>query len=376
MLRDFTAGQIALALLGIGALIAWHELGHYLVARLAGMRVLRYSIGFGPKLFGFSRRGIDYQVALLPFGGFVQIFGMTPLEPGAREDPRSFVNASRGARAAVLLAGPGFNYLLAFALFFLFHVAWPGVLAKVTSVTPSSAAEAAGLVNGDLITQVGGRNLRTFAQLEERLFASDERGERENADRDAPGQISLQVARADAHGTSREVSLPLSLDARAKEPGTRSAVATPARSLDELGLGVALHELERQPLAALAKSLDLCIRNSTATLDALARLITGDPEVSASGPIGIVGQLKESAKRSAPDFVWLLAVLSVTLGLMNLLPLPSLDGIKVLVLAVEGIARRDVNPLLQLWVNALGLLVLLVLMAVLSVGDVRALFAG
>src|SRR3954471_9454208 len=98
MLHGMGPLHIALAILGIGALIAWHELGHYVVARLLGMRVLKYSIGFGPKIWGFTHKEIDYQLAGLPLGGFVQIKGMTPLEEGAVGDPKSFIMRPRWAR--------------------------------------------------------------------------------------------------------------------------------------------------------------------------------------------------------------------------------------------------------------------------------------
>lgn len=347
LLRDFTAAQIALAVLGIGLLIAWHELGHYLVARLTGMRVVRYSLGLGPKLVSFRQGGIQYQLAAVPFGGFVQIAGMTPFEQGAREDPRSFINAPRWARIAVLLAGPGFNYLLAFALFLSFHLGWPGVVGRVTAVTPESPAARAGLRVGDLVHQVDGKSSRTARQLEERLMAG--------------GKIEVRLVR-EAEGGVEEQRLEL-------EAGARP-------SLTGLGLTLSMTDIERHPLEALSRSLDACWRNTVGTLAAIARLIEGDPEVSASGPLAIVVELKERAKRSAPDFVWLLAVLSVSLGLFNLLPVPALDGIKVLFLTVEAAARRELSPVLQLWINGVGFLALIVLMGVLTVGELKDLLSG
>src|SRR5690606_37518066 len=113
------------AIAGVAFLIAWHELGHYVAARLLGMRVLKYSIGFGPKIIGFRHADIDYQVGALPLGGYVQILGMTHLEEGAKDDPRSFINRPRWARWLVLAAGPGFNYILAAGLFFAYGWFWP-----------------------------------------------------------------------------------------------------------------------------------------------------------------------------------------------------------------------------------------------------------
>src|SRR5438552_186806 len=94
--------QILLALLALSLLIAWHEFGHYLVARLTGMRVLQFSIGFGPKIIGFTRNGIEYRLGLLPIGGYVQIAGMSDLEEGATDDPKAFINRPSWAKICTI----------------------------------------------------------------------------------------------------------------------------------------------------------------------------------------------------------------------------------------------------------------------------------
>src|SRR5688572_10284637 len=175
MLRDMSFLQIVLAVLGIGMLIAWHELGHYAVARALGMRVLKYSIGFGPKLFGFKKGEIEYQVAALPLGGFVQIKGMSALEEGADEDPRSFINRPRWARFLVLGAGPGFNDIMAAVLAFVYLWAWPSptptTTLEITEVTPDSSALAAGLLVGDLIVTVDGTEVASSGEFKQRIVA-------------------------------------------------------------------------------------------------------------------------------------------------------------------------------------------------------------
>lgn len=169
MLKDMTTLQIVLAILGISALIAWHELGHFLTALLFKMRVVRYSLGIGPKLIGFKRGEIQYQLSWLPFGGFVQIFGMTPFEPGAIEDPRSFLNAPRWQRILVFAAGPGFNYGLAAVLFFIFFYFFPGGSVHIADVVEGSAAEEAGLLPGDAVYAAGGKSLRSDADFVNRI---------------------------------------------------------------------------------------------------------------------------------------------------------------------------------------------------------------
>src|SRR5688572_6022326 len=171
-----SALQILLAILGVGFLIAWHEFGHYIVARLLGMRVLRYSIGFGPKLWGFVKNDIEYRLSALPLGGYVQIKGMSVLEEGAEEDPKSFINRPRWARWLVLAAGPGFNYGLAFVLFVIVFSAWPSPVEtpaiEVTNVVDASPAHAASLQTGDFVIAVNGAPIEDTKAFTESINAS------------------------------------------------------------------------------------------------------------------------------------------------------------------------------------------------------------
>ena len=349
MFQTFSSGQIVLALLGIGLLIAWHELGHYWVARLCGMRVLKYSLGFGPKLISKEHNGITYQISLLPFGGYVQIKGMSPLEPGALEDPRSFIYASKAARIGVLLAGPAFNYLLALVLFFGFFTLWPALYGRVVEVSPHTPAAEAGIQADDIVVQINGRNLRTQKQLQEEWLAHEE--------------IEMRLVR----GANEAAQ---SLKVRLQAPRFDE---NQAPNLSAWGLQLRPDRVPQTPFAALSQAFALCGKHTRSAWDGLQRLVAGDPDVKASGPIGIVDELRTRAKRSAPDFLWLLAVLSVTLGFFNLLPIPALDGMKIGVILVEAAIRRPLNPVWQLWANALGMLFLIGWMLWLSVEDVMTL---
>jgi len=348
VLRELSLVQILLAIGGIGFLIAFHELGHYAVARLLGMRVLRYSLGFGPRLFGWFKGGIDYQIAALPFGGFVQIAGMSSLDEAAKDDPQSFLNAPRWKRWLVLAAGPGFNYIAAFFFFFVFFQAWPsptGAPALELVEVHDGAAKEAGLVAGEFITHVGGDAVTGDNEFRAAVTAS------------AGGPLSLTVydPRSDA---SRDVAV----TPRVVDGGLRLGVS-PAMRWPDAGLGPTL----------LAAGVN-CTGETWRTLQALASLVKREPGVDVGGPVAIVADMKDKIALGFRYYVRILASLSVSLGLFNLLPIPGLDGIKMGWLTLEGLVRRNINLKMQEAVNAVGVLVLLLLMVGLTVRDGLRLF--
>src|SRR4051812_33207659 len=159
--------SIVLAIVGLGLLIVLHEGGHFLVARLCGMRVERFSIGFGPTLLGFKRGGTTFQIAPIPLGGFVQITGLNPHEEFDHSDPYVYPNRPRWMRLAVLVAGPGANYLtasvLAFGLFLGYGKFGPTL--AVDEVSKGSAAEAVGLHQGDVLVSANGRAVSATAPI-------------------------------------------------------------------------------------------------------------------------------------------------------------------------------------------------------------------
>ncbi len=324
-------------------LIAWHELGHYAVARALGMRVLRFSIGFGPKLASRVVNGIEYQIAALPLGGYVQIKGMSAIEEGALDDPRSFVRRPRWARFLVMAAGPGFNYIMAAALFFASAYFWPSPLdqnvVELGNVVPASPALAAGLRPGDFVTHVDGVVPSDVNAFKSGIMAKQ----------GAPVRFSV------LRGSERfDVDI------------------TPQKLGDDYRIGVSptLRTPSIGLMNAAATGVTMCGAESVRTLQALGALVRREPGVQMSSPVGIVAEMKEQVARGGRFFLYLLAVLSVNLGLFNLLPIPSLDGVKMLFLTVEGVVRKDLNASMQVWINFVGLVALLLLMAGLVVKDV------
>ena len=345
VLRDLSLVQIFLAVAGIGFLIAFHELGHYAMARVLGMRVLRFSVGFGPRLMGFRKDDIEYQLAVLPFGGFVQIAGMSSMDEAAKDDPKSYLNAPRWKRWLVLAAGPGFNYVAAVFFFFVFFMGWPSPLATPTlelvDVHEGPAREA-GLQRGEFVSHVGGVVVDGDGSFRQMITAS------------AGAPLVLTVINTSSGAPkSRDVTVV----ARAVDGGFKLGVS-PAMRWPSAGVG-----------ATMLASVENAWLESERTLGALASLVKREPGVDMGGPVAIVADMKDKIALGLRYYVRILAVLSVSLGLFNLLPIPGLDGIKMAWLTLEGVFRRNINLKMQEAVNAVGVLLLLLLMAGLTVRD-------
>lgn len=339
--------NIVFAILAVGVLIAVHEYGHYLVARLVGMRVIRYSIGFGPPIHIWKRKEIEYALSWIPLGGYVHVFGMSPVEPGAMDDPRSYQRRPRWARALVCLAGPVFSYALGvlgyFAFFFVGQTGQERVFV-VDEVVAGTAAEAAGLQAGD---QIGA--------LDDHLPQSmDDFGNYIDQHKGQP--LVLVVDRA---GQLMRLTAQL-----------------PPERTDKGLLGIRYGERINQVhvdtgfFDAAKAGFVTSYRQSVLVLAALGKLFTKPSEVEAGSVPAIVKELKKSADRGLLDFIWLLAGLTVMFGLLNLLPVPALDGSKLLLLGVEGVSRRDLPARFQLVFHGIGFMLLLGLMVVLSINDV------
>lgn len=346
MLAHFTVGQIALAIFGVGFLIAFHELGHYLAARLLGMRVLRYSLGLGPRMTGFRRGEIEYQLSWIPFGGFVQIAGMSTFDEAAKEDPRAYLNQPRWKRWLVLFAGPAFNYIAAVGFFFIYFAGWPSptdsVVVELVRVH-DGPAKSAGIESGEYVSAVNGVAIDSDIAFRRAIIESN----------GAPVTFTVLHVGDDDAVVARDVAVaPVSVDG-----GFRLAVE-PAVRYPSAGI-----------IATFAAAGWNAIAESANLLLALKSLFAKDSNVEVGGPLAIVASMKDSIERGAQHFVKFLASASVSLGLFNLLPVPSLDGIKMLWLTLEGITRRDIKPKAQELLNVVGLFALLLLMAVLTVKD-------
>jgi regulator of sigma E protease len=337
----------AVTFIGLGLLIAAHEAGHLLLARLMGMRVEVYSLGFGPRIAGFRRGDTDYRLSALPFGGYCKIAGFSPDDPAAQDetDSGSYTNKPAWKRFLVIAAGPGVNYLVAFLIILSLYPTHGSLDTSTTrvQVMPEGPAAVAGVESGDRIIAVDGVRIATFDDLRRELQRSD-----------APAERRLEVERS-GH------VVPLTV---------RPAGGT-LRVRQYL-------DLRKLPFAqAVPRAAHDVWMFNQATLAALGGLLHGRGGSSLAGPIGIVTQASAEVRRGAADFLLVLAQVSVSLALFNFLPIPALDGGRLVFLGYELIFRRRVDPRKETLVHLAGFLVLLALVAGVTLfSDLPRLFRG
>ncbi|HVW28823.1 MAG TPA: M50 family metallopeptidase [Polyangiaceae bacterium] len=338
---------IVLAVLGLAVLMVIHEAGHHFVARAFGIRVLRFSIGFGPVLFRHQPRGSStvYQVALIPFLAYVQVAGMNPFEEVDPDDKTSYANASLTARIATIFAGPLANYTFASVLFFASLMIGGDVVASnstVVDVMKGGAADAAQMKTGDKIVAIDGAPIKTFDEMRRVVLAHPGDHLRVDVERGAQ-KLTLEITpqtRADKSGgfinvQAKTERVPVTL----KDATVKSLIA-PAIVVDRLVVG-------------------------------LVRIILRKEKPDLAGPVGIVKIAGAAAARGMDEYLEFFGMLSAYLGGFNLLPLPALDGGRLAFLAYEAVTRRRANARVEAGIHFVGLVMLITLLAVVTVFDFR-----
>jgi regulator of sigma E protease len=379
---DFLSGLNALGGGVVGYLIPFlfvltlvvffHELGHFLVARWCGVRVLVFSIGFGPELFGFNdRRGTRWQLSAIPLGGYVKFFGdenaasvpdQAALAAMSEEDRRhSFVHQGVGSRAAIVVAGPVANFLLAIVIFAALFMVFgkPSTSPRVDAVQPGSAAEAAGFKPGDLVLTINGRPVESFPDMQQIVSTS------------AGETLAFEVDRGG-------VRVPL------------KAVPTLKESKDRFGnvhrigvLGITrspspedAHFQPVGPVKALALGAEKTWFVVDRTLAYIGGVISGrEAADQLGGPIRIAQVSGQVATEGLPSLFSLTAVLSVSIGLLNLFPVPLLDGGHLLFYAIEAMRGRPLSERAQEVGFRIGLAIVVMLMIFATYNDILHLAA-
>ena len=339
--------KILFGALGLGLLMIVHETGHHLVARAFRMRVIKFSIGFGPALWRFQPKGSQtiYQIALIPFAAYVQIAGMNPFEESDPDDPTSYANASVVARIATIFAGPLANYLFASVLFLAaFMIGGKLVPSLRVDVASGSAAAAAQIHNGDQIMRINGQDLKNWDQMRTIVRAS------------ANTALAIDVQRS-----GQQVHLTVTPRSNSKD------------GHGELGVESLSDRVPIPVSEALKNAVSKPAEVAAGMLASLGGLVTGREKLELSGPLRIVSETGKAAALGIDYFFAMLGVLSTVLGIFNLLPVPALDGGRLIFLGYEALTRRRPDARLEASIHTAGLFLLLVLIAFVTLKDLRAL---
>ena len=328
-------------------LIAPHEGGHFLVAKLCGVRVIEFSIGAGTKLWSMTRNGTVYAIRLIPIIGYVRMGGM---EAGDFNEPNGFHSKAPLQRIAILVAGPVANFVVAIVLITGFSLTQlnsdPG---KVVGTVNGSAAATAGIKPGDSIKTVGGKQIK------------------------APENI--QQAEVAAAGK------PVLVTGTHKDGTPFSVLVTPTSKDGSYQMGVFVARITT-PLTAVQTGVTFPIQAVQVIVQGLAALVTGQVpgglfgNAGLTGPIGIAAITYDAVNQGPATYVWLVALLSVALGVTNLLPLLALDGGRIVIVILEWLRRRPFDRNSELNFQRWGLVALLALAAVISFLDIQRIATG
>jgi regulator of sigma E protease len=348
---------VVLAILALSILIIVHEFGHYLCAKIGGMHVDRFSVlGIGPVVLKlFTWKGTEFVISAIPFGAYVHIVGMEPEEYAADEEGnlpppptgyRNFRDSPLWARLLAIFGGPAANYLAAIvlvvAVFASAGVQEP-VGVEVAGFGVGSPAAAAGVEIGDEIVAVDGERIRGPEAREKVMEMTQAKlGETVRLTVERDGQEHEYLVAVNAE--------PPALNASLAVMGERMPIS---------------------PATALALGAKWPFEQTAFQLRALGSLFVGKSEAKVGGPVAIVKAIKGSADRGVVDFIMFSALISTVLGMFNLLPLPALDGGRLIFLIYELVTRRPPNKVFEERVHMVGMILLLGLIAWATVNDLR-----
>ena len=352
----------------LGVLVFVHELGHYLIAKLCGVKVAEFSIGFGKKLWGFTdRSGTQWKISAVPLGGYCKFLGdgdaassSSDNQALSEEDKKyAFAFQNPFKKLAIVIGGPAANYFFAFLIFagvfyFLGKVDFPPV---VGDVIPGGAAEQAGIIKNDRIISVNGKKVETFADVQK--------------------EVELN--------TAEKVAVEIERDGKViqKSFALRPVTNDPAITETEkpmLGIrSITVCEVERTDVSAWEAVSDAAYetwRITEMTLRGVGQMISGTRSADDVGGIIRIAEMSGDISRESGwiDFVIFMALLSINLGLINLLPLPLLDGGHVVIYLIEIVIRREISEKVKDYIFRVGLFIIIALMLLATYNDFARLF--
>ncbi len=331
-----------------GMLVLAHEFGHFVAAKQAGIGVREFAIGFGPRLGGLTKSGTVYSLRLLPLGGFTVMVGSEPDEPVT---PDAYKVKTVAQRSLAIAAGPLMNFILTILLFALVFAVFGlprGVNVDSTAigqVLPGYPADKAGLEPGDVLLSIDGQELGNWSQFDKAVAGS------------LGKQVTIVFRRG---GDTRSIVIAPTADPEVPSEGMIGV--TPTLVYERIGLG-------RAVIQGVAETWRVLVAWVTALVDFAARRAP----IDLAGPVLTVRFIGSTAKSGLANLMYLAGFLSLNIGLFNLLPLPALDGGRLVFLAYEAVTRRKPDPHKESLVHFVGFAALIVLMLLITYRDILRL---
>ncbi len=340
----------------LGILIFVHELGHFLAARMADVGVLKFSLGFGPKIFGKKIGETEYVLSWIPLGGYVKLLGESGNEElSPEEEKKSFCKQSVWKKILIVLAGPGFNFLLAVVIFiFVLIYGLPSLTSEIGEVQKDSAAYEAGMQNGDKIVSMNGEKVKFWDDIRAVIAESKDK------------QIEIVVERK-----GEEKSLFV-------KPKLSKSKNIFGEEVSAYLIGISPSEKtvieRRNPWDAIITSVYKTWEISKLTVISVVKIFEGviSPK-TLGGPIFIAQVAGAQVKEGLIPFILFMAILSINLGVINLFPIPVLDGGHILFYLIEIVTRREISLKVRELSQQIGFVILLMLMLFVIFIDIERL---
>jgi regulator of sigma E protease len=341
----------------LGVLIFVHELGHFLLAKSLGVGVLKFSLGFGPKLIGRKVGETEYMISLVPLGGYVKLLGESDTDDVLPADEkRSFVKQHVLKKIAIVIAGPLFNFLfaiLAFAVIYMVGV--PSLTTEIGSIQPGSPAETAGIRAGDNIAAIDGKSVIRWGELADAIARSEGR------------EVVVKVNR---DGAMQDIRV---------KPEMARGKSIFGEDVDiwKIGVGASKNTfIDRQnPFRALWSGAEQTWNITELTVISIVKMVQGivSPD-SLGGPIAIAQMAGAHVKKGILNFVFFMALLSINLAVLNLFPIPVLDGGHLLFFLIELVTGKEVNIRWRERAQQVGFFILVMLMIFVFYNDIMRIF--
>lgn len=347
--------SILVSLLVLSALIFFHELGHYFAARAMGVSVEVFSIGFGKRMLTFKKWSTEWSISAIPLGGYVRMKGQDDSDPTKKSyDEDSYNVKTPMQKIFILLAGPLANFVLAFVLYFIIALGGPNILSPVIGdVVKDSPAEIAGLKTNDTIKSINGISITTWKEMAKIIEHSD-------------GSLNVEVIRDGF------------IEFKTLTPSIRETKNMFNEIIKKkmIGIGSAgvSHKLELSPSETFSYATEQTIFASTMIFTGLKKLIVGEvPAKELGGVISIVKLTSDATSAGWMSVLFFAALISVNLGVLNLLPIPALDGGHIMFNLYEFIFRREASEAIIIKLTIAGWVILFSLMGLGLFNDINRL---